>query len=114
MKKTKHFITAAILIIICQLSVINCFAQTIVAGGFVKGHWTLAGSPYNITGSIQIKSDSTLIIDPGVTVSFQTANKLKMLVYGRLLAVGTAAQNIFFTASDHTNGFEGIRFMSPA
>ena len=89
---------------------LNSSAQTSVPGGTVSGHWTTGGSPYNIMGSINIPSGSTLIIDPGVSVVFQTSLKLKMIVSGQVLAVGTASQNIYITASDVTNGFGGIRF----
>jgi hypothetical protein len=93
--------------------IFNSQAATNIPGGNISGHWTLDGSPYNINGSVIIPSDSTLIIDPGVSVVFQTANKLKMLVNGRILAEGTATDSIFFTAADIVNGFGGIRFISP-
>jgi hypothetical protein len=109
MKKSRLFLIA-FLIINCQISVINTFASTSVPGGNVSGHWTLAGSPYNIMGSVTIPTLSTLTIDPGVTVSFQTSFGLTMVVQGRLLAVGTPADTVTFTASDTTIGFSGIRF----
>jgi parallel beta-helix repeat protein len=93
--------------------IFNSQAATNVPGGNISGHWTLAGSPYNINGSVIIPNDSTLLIDPGVSVVFQTANKLKMLVNGRILAIGTVTDSIFFTAADITNGYGGIRFISP-
>jgi predicted outer membrane repeat protein len=86
---------------------ITC-AETNVPGGSVSGTWTLAGSPYLVNGNIQIANDSTLSIQPGVTVIFQGTYKLN--VQGRLLAVGTATDSITFTASNTTNGWRGIRF----
>ncbi len=88
-------------------------AQTTVPGGNVYGNWTLAGSPYNITGNITIPDDSTLTIDPGVTVRFQTSSNLYLTVKGRLLAMGTPQDTIRFTAQDTTNGFMGVRFINP-
>jgi hypothetical protein len=53
-------------------------------------------------GDISIPNDSTLIIDPGVTVEFQ--GHYAMYVQGRLLAEGTVADTILFTVND-TTGF---------
>lgn len=106
MKYTSRLLTTVLgLFIVCNALVL---AQTTIPGPTVSGEWTLAGSPYLIQASIMIPTDSTLTIDPGVTVSFQT--RVMLLVQGRLLAVGTAADTIYFTTSDTTNGFKGIRF----
>lgn len=86
----------------------SAFTQTSVIGGVVSGTWTLAGSPYLIQGSIMIADGTTLTIEPGVIVNFQGAYKL--LVLGRLLAIGTTIDTISFTAADTTNGWRGIRF----
>jgi hypothetical protein len=86
------------------------FAQTSVPGGAVSGHWTVSGSPYNIMGSVYIPTLTTLTIDPGVTVSFQTSFGLTMIVQGRLLALGSVGDTITFTAANTTVGFGGIRF----
>ena len=85
-------------------------SQTTIVGPTASGHWTLAGSPYLIQNSVYIPNDSTLTIDPGVTVNFQTSFTPYIHVLGRLLAVGTAADTIYFTAADTTNGSHGIRF----
>src|ERR1035437_5774060 len=87
---------------------INCFASTSVPGGIVNGTWTLAGSPYNVQGSIQIVNGDSLIIQPGVTVNFQGA--YKFLILGKLKAIGTVTDTITFTAANHTTGWRGIRF----
>ena len=83
-------------------------SQTSIPAGSVSGTWTLAGSPYLIQGTIQIANDSTLTIQPGVTVNFQGTFKLN--VKGRLLAIGSETDSITFTASNTTNGWRGIRF----
>ena len=100
-----------IFLVICAVFSINTFnivAQTSVPAGAVKGLWTLSGSPYLIQGNILIVKDSTLIIEPGVTVEFQGYYKLN--VQGRLLAIGATADTITFTAANTTNGWKGIRF----
>jgi len=83
-------------------------AQTTIPGGYIHGNWTLAGSPYLIQGSVMVPNDSTLTIQAGVTVNFQ--GHYKLLVGGRLLAMGTATDSIHFTASNTTTGWYGIRF----
>ena len=82
-------------------------SQTSIPGGNVYGTWTLAGSPYLVQGSIMIPDDSTLTIQPGVTVNFQ--GHYKLLVTGRLLAMGTITDSIFFTTANTTTGWYGIR-----
>lgn len=83
-------------------------AQTTIPAGSVSGTWTITGSPYLIQGAIMIPNDSTLTIEPGVTVNFQGAYKL--YVQGRMLAIGTVADSITFTAADTTVGWLGIQF----
>ena len=79
---------------------ITSFASTIVTSPIVSGHWTLAGSPYLIYNNIQVATDSSLAIDPGVNVIFEGSFKLS--VFGILYAVGTSAQQITFTVNDTT------------
>lgn len=84
------------------------FAQTNIPNGTVSGTWTAAGSPYLVQGNIMIANGTTLTIQPGVTVSFQGSYRL--LVNGRLIAAGTTADSIRFTAVDSATGWQGIRF----
>lgn len=88
----------------------SSFPQTTILPGDVSGTWTISGSPYNVTGDITIPNGETLIIEPGVTVNFQ--GFYIFAVQGRLLAMGTQTDSIRFTASNTTEGWRGIRFIS--
>ena len=93
-------------------------SETIIDSATVSGTWTVAASPYLITNTIEIPPDSTLTIEPGVTVEFQGHYALQ--VKGRLLAIGTESDTILFTINDTTGfsdrettlgGWNGIRFI---
>lgn len=68
--------------------------QTTISGGIVSGHWTKAGSPYLVRGSILIPDKSTLRIDPGVVIDIR--GQYKIDVKGRILAVGLPGDSIYF------------------
>ena len=55
-----------------------------------------------------IEDGATLVINPGVTVSF--AGMKSLTVAGRLLAIGNETDSIIFTTADLSNGWRGIRF----
>jgi parallel beta-helix repeat protein/predicted outer membrane repeat protein len=82
--------------------------QATNVSGNVYGHWTLANSPYNVVNNIVVPSDSTLLIDPGVDVTFNASYELK--VDGRIMAIGSETDSITFTAPTISPGFAGIRF----
>jgi S-formylglutathione hydrolase len=81
---------------------------TEIPAGKVSGTWTLEGSPYHINGEITIPNGKTLTIEPGVDVVF--TGHYKFNVKGRILAIGTEQDSIFFTADDHSLGWHGLRF----
>jgi len=66
--------------------------------------WTLAESPYIISGNILIKQNAGLTIEPGVTVKFRTAPVQSVGYYirvdGTLNAEGTPENPILFTSED--------------
>lgn len=95
----------AILSIVASLT---ANSQTSVPSGNVFGNWTLAGSPYNVSGNITVPADSTLTIDPGVSVIF--SGQFRFEVLGRIVAIGTPSDTIIFTASTPTPGWRGIRY----
>lgn len=74
---------------------------TAVSGGiFANTEWTLANSPYVVTGTVTLFPGYTLTIDPGVQVLFQANTAL--IVRGQLVAVGTPTQHIIFSSTDAT------------
>ena len=59
--------------------------------------WTVANSPYVVTGNILVMEGVTLTIEPGVEVRFDASKALQ--VNGTLVARGTAADSIRFTSN---------------
>ncbi|MEN9977678.1 MAG: hypothetical protein RLZZ569_303, partial [Bacteroidota bacterium] len=83
------------------------FTQTSFQGGIYNNTtWTLANSPYNITGNVVVFPGKTLTIEPGVQVivdadnTFNTGNYISIEVRGNLVAQGTQSLPIVFTSSD--------------
>ena len=62
----------------------------------VNTTWSLANSPYLVTGDIIVNAGVTLTIEPGVVVKFNAGRNLT--VNGILNAVGTVDQRIIFTS----------------
>ncbi|MBK7579506.1 MAG: DUF4215 domain-containing protein [Myxococcales bacterium] len=72
-----------------------------------------SGSPYSAAGDLRVPTGVSLVIEPGVTVSFATTdimgcgavtNKAELLVEGSISAVGTAAEKITLTSSGVSAG----------
>jgi len=101
----KHLILAFIVLAVASLA-----AETIVPAGPVQGTWDQAGSPYRVMGHLSIASGTSLLVNEGVEVIFEGTFKID--VAGRLLATGTSAHPISFTAQDTLNGWSGIRFLN--
>jgi uncharacterized membrane protein len=64
---------------------------------FTDTTWTLANSPYNITQEVQVASEATLTIEPGVQIQFM--GDYKILVKGVLIAKGTTSKQILFSSA---------------
>jgi len=87
-----------LLILIPIFIVGSAIAQTNISG-FISSNttWTVAGSPYIITGNTLLDSGFTLTIDPGVVVKFTKGKSLQ--ISGTLRAIGTSAAQITFTSN---------------
>ncbi|WP_146209956.1 carboxypeptidase regulatory-like domain-containing protein [Vitiosangium sp. GDMCC 1.1324] len=90
---------------------------TVVTGTMVAGklpassQWTLAGSPYVVTGDLFVPVGGVLTIEPGVEVRFNGPHKLS--VSGELVARGTATNRIVFAsnaAHPQPGDWKGILF----
>ncbi|GEM_PF-3081567 len=78
--------------------------------GVQTSTWTLAQSPYIISGNITVPDDEQLIIEPGVIVKY--AGSFEIAVYGSLQAVGNETDSIIFTSYDTITRHKGrgLRF----
>jgi len=84
------------------------FAQTTVPAGPVQGSWDVTGSPYLVTGNINVPNNASLSIGPGVEVIF--AGTFKLDVLGQIVCNGNEENRIVFTAQDTLSGWQSIRF----
>ncbi len=83
------------LALIMLLGSLDSSAQTNVSGPYFSNTlWSAAGSPYNLTGDVQIPAGVTLTIDPGCTINY--TGDYEILIKGSLVANGTASLPIKF------------------
>lgn len=99
------------------LSSLFVYSQTSVAGGIYQNTtWTLAGSPYTVTGSIVVFPGKTLTIEPGVEimVNNQSNSGIYIEARGGISMIGTPSNPIKIrTMIDTTNiGWIGFKCTS--
>ncbi len=70
--------------------------------------WRPEFNPYTVTGELKVPKGATLTLQPGTIVLFQEGARI--LVNGRLLAEGTAADPILFTPATDKNRWRGLQF----
>lgn len=96
------------------LSFFSAKTQTNVSGGiYTNTTWTMANSPFTVTGDVVVFPGSVLTIEPGVEIRFDDAKYLE--IRGGLISNGTTADSIVFTSSQSNPGltaWEGIRVMN--
>jgi len=84
---------------------------TEIQAGEVFGTWSQAGSPYFVSGDIELPEDGELVIEPGVKVMFVGPYSMTIGEDGRLAAEGTENYPIEFTALNRDVGWTGLRFV---
>jgi len=92
------------------IPVVDDVDTTVVEGGTISGQWTAENSPYLITGTVTIPDNNTLIIDPGVQILFD--GHYQFIVNGKLTALGTVTDSIYFTSSVPSEDWGGIRLIN--
>lgn len=98
-----------ILLTIFSLLLQFAYSQTNVSGPyFTNQNWTLAGSPYNVIGDVQIPDGVTLTINPGVQINY--SGDFEILIKGTLIANGTNLFPINFLGNN--GGYPMIMFKS--
>ncbi|MCA9213170.1 MAG: lamin tail domain-containing protein [Planctomycetales bacterium] len=71
--------------------------------------WNADSGPYEISGSVTIPDGVTLTIEPGTTVFFR--DNARLLINGRLDAIGTENAKIRFTRLPGSSGsWDGLQF----
>jgi hypothetical protein len=75
---------------------VNLISAGTLCGNY-SGTLPLSGSPYSVTCDLEVPDWGSLVIEPGVELSFKPATR--MVVHGTLTAIGTAANQILFTSS---------------
>src|SRR5262245_23730771 len=87
--------SAAILTSLFCLALATAAGAATNVGGIVSSSttWTAGGSPYVLTGKVQVAQGATLAIDPGVEVQ---GNGLGLEIYGTLDASGTTDAPVVF------------------
>ncbi|MBN2017236.1 MAG: T9SS type A sorting domain-containing protein [Candidatus Cloacimonetes bacterium] len=107
-KKYRIYLVNCLIFLLVLIPVI--LNSTVIPAGNVSGVWDIAGSPYYIDGEITIQASDQLEIQPGVDVIFNAHYKL--IIYGRIVANGTAADSISFTPLSSATGWHGMRFIN--
>lgn len=100
-----------IAILVAAVVLFPLTAHAIDVWGDQWGIWTRDNSPYNVVGEIRVPPESTLIIEPGVIVTFKGYYKFIVDTAATLEAIGTYNDSIFFTTDDTATGWHGIRFL---
>jgi parallel beta-helix repeat protein len=101
----RSIVVAALLL----LGALTAFADTTVPGQTIATNttWTLAGSPYIVTGQVLVRGTAApvLTIEPGVVVKFNNGTEIMVNSgsAGSLYAVGTAAAPITFSSASSTS-----------
>jgi len=83
-------------------TILSLYARVEVSGHITTDTtWSLANSPYIVTGDVYIDVGATLTIEAGTIIKFEyrtTTTRLTIIVNGRINPQGTASNNVIFTS----------------
>ena len=71
-------------------------------------HWQKEDGVIMVTGNILVEIGKSLIIDPGVEVRVNPGSYIK--IEGKIQAIGSENDRIFFRSTENGNSFGGIQF----
>lgn len=97
----RYFSTVIFVLTLCSLT--NAQLSGPLSGVIEAG-------TYTIEGEISVEAGDSLVIEPGTEFNFQ--GHYKFIVNGWLFAEGTEADSITFTATDTSEGWDGIRYQN--
>ncbi|HEY6873966.1 MAG TPA: right-handed parallel beta-helix repeat-containing protein, partial [Geobacteraceae bacterium] len=118
--RNKYFWIFPFCLFMLFTDVMPSLADTTV-GGVISSDttWTLAGSPYNVTSTVQVYGTSTtpatLTIEPGVVVKFASGTGLQIgssSSQGALVAQGTSSSRITFIRSGTSGTWGSVTFLA--
>jgi parallel beta-helix repeat protein len=105
--RSKVFSVCAITVLfLSSIIIVACFNSSVSAATTISGvissdtTWTLANSPYSLTGNVLVNQSVTLTIEPGVTVNLNT---YYIRIDGTLKAEGTSTNQISLIRTDTSN-----------
>ena len=95
---TFYYLPMKKVLVLLLITTFGAHAQTNLSGVINSSQtWTLAGSPYIVSGNLVIFEGVDITIEPGVTVKFNSSAGMELR--GRLMALGTESENITFTSN---------------
>ena len=94
---TKQTKKVALLLCVSLLVNVQVFATNVSGLISTNTNWTVANSPYIVTGNVLVNTGITLTIQPGVFVKFNSG--LSLQIDGTLIAQGTSSDSITFTSN---------------
>jgi len=101
----KKFVVHSIVVMFALVFVSSSWADTFVEGS-VSGTWDPSGNPYYVINDCSVPSGQLLTILPGVRVII--GQDLRIVVQGRIEAVGTFDQRIVFEAPNDSTYWKYI------
>jgi len=105
------FMRSTAVIFLLALLLVPQLTGAIEVSGDQWGVWTVENNPHEVVGEVRVPPESTLIIEPGVIVTFKGYYKFIVDSTAILQAIGTETDSIYFTTDDTATGWHGIRFI---